>query len=165
MSDDLDKLTDDLMLDVTPAMQRAKSAFWTIAADTPMVDPSDITLAAIQQICPDTRVKRWWSIPGFREWFCNKHEWRQRVEYLVNRGLDAIEDVLSDPEAAPSARVKAFEVLAKLSNKEPARVKEVRFADSQIEKMSKEQLEAFIEREVAQIGELSDADKKKDEVS
>lgn len=149
MADKFDKLAEELTLTISPAQREAKAAFWVVAADTPMVDPAEITLAAAQQICPDTRLKHWWSIPGFQEWFCNQSEWRQRVEYLVNKGLDAIEEVLDDPEAAPSARVKAFEVLARLSSKEPARVKEVRFADAAINEMSPEKLRAFIERQSA----------------
>jgi hypothetical protein len=144
-------LVEELDFVASRSQQEAKAGFWAVAADSPMVDPADLTLAAVQQLCPDTRIKHWWSQPGFREWFCNKNEWRQRVEYLVNKGLDAIEDVLSDPDAAPSARVKAFEVLARLSDKEPARVKEVRFSDSFINNMSEAQLEEYVRRQSKQL--------------
>jgi len=137
---------DEISFVANRSMQQTKAAFWCGAADTPMIDPTDLTLAAVQHLCKDTRIRRWWSLPGFKEWFSNKEEWRQRVEYLVNRGLDAVEDVLNDVEAAPSARVKAFEALARLAEKDPARVKEVRFADSQLNGMSREQLTAYIQR-------------------
>jgi len=157
----LEDLVVELEFQPNNSQLEAKSAFWAIAADSPLVDPANITLATVQQIYPDTRVRRWWGIPGFQDWFCNRHEWRQKVEYLVNIGLDAVKAVLEDPDAAPSARIKAFEVIAKLADREPAKVKEVRFADSNIEKMSKEQLEAYIRGKVARLGEVNTGDEEK----
>jgi hypothetical protein len=144
------KLTDiveDLEFCPTDAMRAAKSAFWAIGKDSPLVDPAEVSLATVQQISPDGRLNRWWGTPGFSEWFTNQQEWRQRIEYLFNVGLDAVEEVFRDEEAPPTAKIRAFEIMARLTEKEPAKVTEVRYHDAQINNMNAQQLKAWLERQ------------------
>jgi hypothetical protein len=130
----------------TEAMRAAKAAFWAVAMDTPLVDPQNITLAAALQLTGVTQLRRWWASPGFSAWWANKDELRQRIEFLVHKGLDAIEEVLADAETPATAKVRAFEILARLADKEPAKVKEIKFADASIQSMSAAQLTRFLEK-------------------
>ena len=77
----LSDIVEDLDFAPNDAMREAKAAFWAVARDNPLVDPAELSLATVQQVCPDSRVRRWWGTPGFAEWFCNQEEWRQRIEY------------------------------------------------------------------------------------
>lgn len=129
------------------AQRQAKAAFWVSLREAPLADPDSITLALALDVVRDTRLNKWWRIPGFKEWFANNDEWRQRIEYLTALALDSAEDILLDPNPkSAGAKVRLIEVLARLANKEPARAKEVKYLDKAVQDMDVNQLEAFLEK-------------------
>jgi len=130
-----------------------KAAFWAKAKDNPLVDPNSITLATVQQLLGNTKVSKLWHLDGFAAWFSNGEEWRQKLEYALNVALDEMIDLLRNPGTMGSAKVRAFEVIARLADREPARVKEVKVLDDDIKKMSQKQLREFIEKHTGQLKE------------
>jgi hypothetical protein len=135
-----------LVYQPTDEEMQTKSAFWAKAQGNPMVDPDNIPVSTVKLILNDTRVERWWKKPGFKDWFLNKEEWKQKLEYAINVGLDAMLDLLRDPQAQGSAKVRAFEILARLANREPAKVKEVKMLDAAVAEMDQKQLDEFIKK-------------------
>lgn len=124
-----------------------KAAFWAKMADDPSVmNRESITLAQAVAVTGCSKLRRWWNQPGFREWFVNGEEWKQKLLYIIDVGLDSLLDIFAsnDPKTA-NARVRAFEVACRLAGREPAKTKEVRFVDKAINEMNPAQLQAFLE--------------------
>ena len=150
------RVIDDGIAELTflpsPEHRRIKSAFWASIAENPILDPASdgVSLAAAQRITGDARLPRWWQLPGFKEWFANKDEFRQRVEYLANLALDVAEEVLLDRDAHPSARVNMTKLVIEVANKIPSRASqkdENKFLDARIAQMGREELEEFIRKQ------------------
>lgn len=134
----------DLVFAPTPDMRRAKAAFWSRVADAPALDGGPVTLAAAQQVGSDKRLTKWWTLPGFQEWFQNKEEFRERMEYLADIALDALEQVLTDPDANPSAKVNSAKLVLEAASKMPR--KEAEAPTSRLESMSRGELEDYVRR-------------------
>lgn len=122
----------------TPNQRAIKARFWKRVEH---VSPKEITKALAVQVS-GPGITRWWDSPGFREWFSNREEAAERLEYLYMLALDTAEELLLNPDAQASAKVNLIKILAQLAGKEPQ--KEVKFADEAIGKMSREQLEQYI---------------------
>lgn len=136
----LEAIKEDLVFLPSPNHRRAKSKFWSRYGD--LEDGSQVTLAAALQLTKEPQLAKWWNLPGFKDWFLNKDEARERLEYLWYLGMDAMEQLFLDPEANHNAKVNAFKQIASLAGKEPNRNE--KFADEDIQKMDKARLKAYI---------------------
>lgn len=134
----------DLVFAPTPDMRRVKAAFWSKMQDNPNLSGSAGTLAAVQQIVTDKRLAKWWSLPGFSEWFQNGEEYRERMEYLADLALDALEQILTDPDANASAKVTSAKLVLEAAKKMPT--KDDSAPASRLEAMSRDELEAYVSR-------------------
>ena len=135
----------DLTFAPTPDMRRAKAAFWHRFADAPTSLSSDpVTLASVQQFGTDKRLSKWWTLPGFAEWFQNKEEFRERLEYLADIALDSLEQVLTDPDSNPSAKVALAKLVLEAASKMPK--KEVESPSTRLEAMSRTELEDYVRK-------------------
>jgi hypothetical protein len=130
----------------TPPQRKVKAAFWAVYNENPIMGVDKINLATVQQITGSAVVSKWWAKDGFKEWFLNKDETRQRLEYLFNLSLDTAEEILIDPEANTNAKVQMIKLLAELTNKMPQKWKQEKFLDENIQKMDKRQLEGFLKK-------------------
>lgn len=160
----VNEVADDLVFLPSPEQRRVKSAFWASVADNPMLDPAGgtITVSQATRITGEGRLSRWWKLPGFEQWFLNKDEFRQRVEYLANLALDVAEEILLDRSAHPSARVNMTKLIVEVANKIPSRAAqkdENRYLDAQIAKMSRDELAEFIDKNTKFLGISSESDK------
>lgn len=134
----------DLTFAPTPDMRRAKAAFWHRVADAPALDGGPVTLAAAQQVGADKRLNKWWTLPGFAEWFQNKEEFRERLEYLADIALDSLEQVLTDPDSNPSAKVASAKLVLEAASKMPK--KDAEAPASRLETMSRGELEDYVRK-------------------
>jgi hypothetical protein len=134
----------DLVFAPTPDMRRVKAAFWSKTRDNPNLVDSASTLTSIQQTVSDKRLTKWWSLPGFSEWFQNGEEYRERMEYLADLALDALEQVLVDPDANASAKVASAKLVLEAASKMPT--KDEAAPASRLETMSRAELEAYVSR-------------------
>lgn len=142
----IEVLASDLSYLPNASQRTIKEAFWCRWNENPLCDPKDITLSIALQIIGDGRLERWWSQPGFKEWFRNQEEFRERAASLAHLALDTIQSILINEDAQPSARVNAaklaMEIAAKMPKAQPAQ----KFLDDQISRMDKRQLEDFLTR-------------------
>jgi hypothetical protein len=141
----LTDLLDDVSFSPTPEQRQVK-ARWTVKCqEDPAGDVDKVTAAQVSQTTGDSRIVKWWGQAGFRDWFLNKAEFRERVEYLLSKALDCAETILedSDPKMA-SAQVQLIKALAEIGGRGASKVKEVKYLDADINRMSPLQLQTMI---------------------
>lgn len=148
ITDILAAAAEDLGFQPEPDHRRVKAAFWAKFYEDPKMDRDRVTLAAVQQYLPDYRLRKWWSMPGFKEWFTNKDEWRQKQEYLVMLAQDEAERILLDRNANANAKVGLIKFLVESIGRASPKMKEVKMLDDAIHKMTPEQLEEFVKKGV-----------------
>lgn len=137
---------DDIIFDPNAEMRKLKATFWTIYGSNPLMSRERVTQAAILEATSDTRIRSWWALPGFKEWFTNKDEWRQRQEYLAGLAQDVAEKILLDPRANANAKVALIKFLTESVGKAEARIREVKMLDAQVHEMTPDQLQEFLQK-------------------
>lgn len=139
---------EDLSFQPSPIQQSLKAQFWARFIPGPLDDPKKLTLPLVQSIVNDAKLKRYWNLPGFKEWFSNQNENVERVEYLWAVGLDAAEQILRDSSTNPAVKVNLLKLLAdvtgRLSSKN--RPVEEKYADEAINKMSQDELKEWLSK-------------------
>lgn len=145
--------TPELLFIPTPSQRQVKARLVTKLADSPILDLSSITLSEAQQLTGSAQLKDWWGKPGFKEWFLDQNEYRQRLEYLFSLALDAAEEILLSTDVkVQGARVAMIKLLSELANKTP-KESQAKYKDEAIAKMSQAELEAFLEKNGIAIGQ------------
>jgi hypothetical protein len=141
--------TQEVVFVPTADMRRAKAAFWTSLSDHPLGigDADTLTLAASKQLGADSRLSRWWAVPGFVDWWQNKQEFKQRLEYMAQLALDSLEEILTDPGANPTAKVNSAKLVLDAANKMPKKVPEENL-DAKLSSMSRAELEEYVRSKV-----------------
>lgn len=145
------ELLEDLSYKPLPRDRELKAKFWVRASSDPLAT-SDVALtrANAERLC-QVKLPNW-DLPGFQDWFFNKDEFRQKIEYSVSLALDALNDVLvnTDPKAQ-GARVQAIKVAMDLAGRTPRQSTNIQVNNvgSQIASMSKAELEAYIQKSSA----------------
>jgi hypothetical protein len=140
------KLADSVIFSPTAMHRKWKIKFWSRFVPNPLTDVNNITIYDIDEIIRDSRISKYWGNQGFKDWFLNTDENREKLEYLFQVSLEVAEEILFDPEANTSAKVNMVKVLAELANKFPSKNATERFVDDEINKMSESQLKAYLER-------------------
>lgn len=144
------QLLSEFQFEPTNAHRKAKSAFWQRFGDNPICDPNDISLAIAAQFVADKRIEKWWSLPGFRQWFSNQNEFRELVESGAYQAVQTAINILSMPTNAKSAgaQISAARLMLEIAQKMPARPspKQEAFLDERIAQMSRAELQEYIAR-------------------
>lgn len=140
-----------LVFSPTREQKQAKATFWSGVEKDSITDLSQITQEMAETHGRDSRIGNWWGIPGFREWFCNWDEFRQRLEFLANHSLDQLETLLSDEKVNANAKVAAIKLIMELSKKVPSKGAQEQYLDEKVSQMNKEQLEEFLRSRVTRL--------------
>lgn len=146
-------LREDLLFMPNPAHRRAKCQFWARYGGLGKVNPSQ---AQVLEITKEPGIAKWWSLPGFKEWFFNQDEARERLEYLYMLALDSAEELLLNPNSNDNAKVQAIKVIANLAGKEPS--KNESYIDAEIQRMDSAKLKAYIEKHTRQLEPAKEVD-------
>lgn len=117
----LDTLLGEISFSPSAEQRQCKAAFWARLEENPICSPDSVTLAAASQLTGEGQLSRWWSIAGFSDWFANKNEFRERIEYLAGRSLDIAEEIIEDVNANPSARVNMIKLIMEVAQKMPGK--------------------------------------------
>lgn len=139
-------LANDLTYLPNPEQRRVKAAFWVRFNENPICEPQNLTLMAVLQLVGDGRLERWWTQPGFKEWFRNQDEFRERAALLADEAIDTIRAIMHNELAPPAARLTAAKLAMEISNRIPKKDQESRFLDDAIGRMDRKQLESFLSR-------------------
>lgn len=143
---DITALAEQVIFTPTPRQRKVKAQFWSRFQPGPFVSPSALTINDIQSVVNVAALKEWWADGLFKEWFMNREEAREKLEYLFMKALETAEEILENPEAQASAKVNMIKVIGELANKFPSKWQE-KFADEDINKMSEAQLKAYLEKQ------------------
>lgn len=146
-------MANDLTYLPTHEQRKVKSAFWVRFNENPLCEPQDISLSVIDRIVHDTRTSKWWAQAGFKEWFRNQEEFRERVESMAHLALDTLMVILvTDDPKTSSARVNAAKLLLEVARKLPSRTQtQDKFADEKISSMDRKQLDAYIAKHMSRV--------------
>ena len=141
----LPSLAADVVFMPTPRQIQVKAKFWSRYQPGPFSSPGGITGSVAMEVTGVRSVADWWGKAGFKEWFLNRDEAREKLEYLFHKALNTAEQILDDPLAQANAKVQMIKVVAELANKFPTKNLE-RFADDDINKMDEQQIMHFLEQ-------------------
>lgn len=142
---DVPALAEKAIFSPSVSMKKVKARFWLRYQPGPFTSPSSINAAEIARLTGSTGIKDWWGKPGFKDWFLNKDEQKEKLHYLFDKSLASLEQILDNPDANPGAKINAIKMLAEMTGhlgKKP----EQKFADESIEQMSESQLLEFIKK-------------------
>jgi hypothetical protein len=135
----------DQIFDPNIDQRKCKSAFWVVKGDSQFGDViSQVSLAEALRVTGENKLKAWWSLPGFIDWFTNNQSFRQRAEYLADLAMDTIEEVLLNPETNPNARINAAKLMMEVAQKLPKQQAQVKLADQFIANMDITQLKEYV---------------------
>lgn len=140
------EIVEDITFLPSPEQRKAKAAFWASYSENPLVGLDVLTVSDAVTLSRDRRVRSWWSLPSFREWFLNQDEFRQRLEYLANLALDTAESILLDTKAHPSARANMVKLVIEAAGRMPNKFAKEKYIDERIGSMDRKQLEEYIRR-------------------
>ncbi len=156
----LEAVLDELLYLPTPAQRRIKAKYWKRAAEATFTDQGP-TLPEILRVVKDKRIPIWWQEEGFKAWFRNEEEFKERMEYIANLALDTVEEILTNPEARESARMAAAKLAIEVAGKMP-KGDVTQFADAKINQMDAGQLRDFIQQTAPKLLEIKKAEKVED---
>jgi hypothetical protein len=103
----------------TPEMRKVKSIVLSRLADDPSSAPGTLLTQSTAERMAGRSLAEWWGQPGFQEWLSNHEEFRERLEGLALTAMDALENVLTQPDMQPTAIVNAAKVVMELASKFP----------------------------------------------
>ena len=143
---DLISIVEQSRFTPTPAQCRRRAELHQGAIQ---VSP-DMSLEALLDAGVSGVVSRWWATPGFREWFLSKDHNKHQAEALLQQAMLRLGDVLRDSDdnseiinAAKEARTLYTALNA------PDKNGDEKFADADVQEMSKEELEQYIKKNTA----------------
>lgn len=126
--------------------QKLKAKFWNRFSPGPGVNLNSITLAGVKRVVNSSSLEQLWLKPGFKDWFLNKDETRERLVYLFNKSLDTLESILDNELANANARMNAVKLLAEMTGHLVKKGGPEKFADQEIENMTENQLKEYLTR-------------------
>lgn len=138
----------------SPAQRACKAKFWK-RMDFDYDLAEGITLLGAVQLTNYSELNRWWQQEGFKDWFLNKDEASERIEYLYMLWMDKAEELLLNPDANHNAVVQIGKIIAQLSGRD----NQERYSDEAIQKMTPQQLKAFIEKAAPRLIKAKSSDK------
>jgi hypothetical protein len=121
---------------------RARNEFYKAQAGTPLPDQE---LATALKFGAPAVISKWWTIPGFADWFTSPTWEKEESHRLLIAAMHRVGEVLRDEQDSGrvlAAAKEAREIYVKLN----APDKEDKYMDDEIGKMDKQQLEEYIRR-------------------
>jgi len=145
---ELQDVTAELIFVPEKEHQKLKAQFWARFSASPFADMDNVTLSQVLEKVQDARLRKWWSVTGFKEWFTNRDEHRERLEYLFDLGMSRAESILmqDDPKSA-GAQVNLIKLIGELTGRISGRgSKDEKFSEAKINNMSEADIQKFLEK-------------------
>ena len=141
----------------TESQRKAKAALLAFLADpeTMLFDLKSLTVDRAISLTGIPALRTWWNQPGFRAWFINKEESRQKIKYLTDKALEAAVQILDDPDPrASSAKVNILKTLLSYEAQEQSLKTNTKFDNMDIN-----QLRGFLKQNAHLIRPLLEEEK------
>jgi hypothetical protein len=100
------------------------------------------------EVTQDTRLQERWTQEGFPEWFADNRCLEAEVLELLYEFPRFARDILNAPPSHTPSKVSMLKLLAELGRLMPTKTKEIVYADKDIQKMGREELAEFVQRNV-----------------
>jgi hypothetical protein len=130
----------------TPEQALAKARFHARLAerssliDAESLDPDDMVEAA-----GAPKLYKWRELPGFWDWFLDQDTFHHRAVALKDRAMAELEDIIGseyiEKILTAKDKLKAIDMLLNLTGAYPAKQREVKFLDKDLEAMTPEEVE------------------------
>ena len=85
-------------------MKQLKAEFYSQSRGRDL--PAILDIEDVLKVIPDRRVRNWWENPSFCSWFMNGSEHVQKVDYLLARQLDNLEEIIEGDSELYSVKDK-----------------------------------------------------------
>lgn len=141
----------------TDSQRKAKASLLAFLADpeTMLFDLKSLSVDRAISLTSIPALRTWWNQPGFRTWFINKEESRQKIKYLTDKALEAAVQILDDPDPrASSAKVNILKTLLAYEAQEQTQKTHTKFDNMDIN-----QLRGFLKQNAHLIRPLLDEEK------
>lgn len=141
----------------TDSQRKAKAALLAFLADpeTMLFDLKSLSVDRAISLTGIPALRTWWNQPGFRAWFINKEESRQKIKYFTDKALEAAVQILDDPDPrASSAKVNILKTLLAYEAQEQTQKTHTKFDNMDIN-----QLRGFLKQNAHLIRPLLDEEK------
>ena len=76
-----------------------------------------VRLQDVETIIPDARIRKWWQIPGFKEWFLDGEDFEVACELAAQEALLACREIVQDSSQKGTARVAAAKLIMTIAKK------------------------------------------------
>jgi hypothetical protein len=133
-------------------MLMAKSKFWRRHAENPMFDADNVQLTQVVRITKCSKLSRFWGNEQFRDWFLDKDYVSHGLKALAEKAIRVLNELLDDPKCPHQAKVRAIEQIFEFGDYKPPVRREVKWADAELAKWNKEELDGFIQQQLAEAG-------------
>lgn len=135
----------------TDEQQRVKSQFWGRLTQDPSTPiPPTPNLALALRLGGNRGIENWWKQPGFPEWFWNKQEFEQKLDYVAMVALQELETTLRTRSIDQEKKIPAIRIALELSGKLRAAT-QAEPVDKKIAQMDRKQLEDYINNKVTKL--------------
>lgn len=124
----------------TDSQLQAKCRFWarTVGA------PADLTVDQIATYAGTSSVRKWWSTPGFQDWFLNRDDARERILFLYIKILDQAQSLIANGDINANALLNLVKSIQLIEERLYPKVEDGENLED-FEKMSESELVALIE--------------------
>lgn len=72
----------------TAKQRMAKARFWSRTAGSPELTINGVALSLAREVTDEPQMDRWWSEPGFADWFKDRNTLIEKVAFARELGLD-----------------------------------------------------------------------------
>ena len=146
-----EQIAEYVQFNPTGAQRAAKTRLQRAMRDNPLLDVSDMKGADLVRITGTPTIIEWSRRAGFMEWLTDQSEAAVKLENLVYKSLEALEDLISndDPKAA-TARVNAVKIIMGLATHLMPRPEN---GKDKVANMSADELREFVRQNINLISE------------
>ena len=140
----------------TKEMKQVKASFYTIYGMAPLCSAADIDLRYALELTGEQKLAKWWQDERFVAWFKNRNVFQQKLEFLAERSVDIMHDLLElgydkglDADTALAIKAKTMGNKIKLMEllfKATAKIPEASKTDTNNEDKAKILVEAMLAR-------------------
>ena len=148
-------MSDNIEFTPSDRHREVKARFWSKAQDYNYMASDKITLATALEVTGDQKLKRFWAIDGFEDWFGDSRRFEAEILALVYEFPAYAKAILDSDSPQISAKVNLLKLLAEIANKMPAKTKEIIVSDKGINKLDEDQLRKQIAEKTKKLKGIS----------
>lgn len=143
-------LLPEVLFNPTEEQRELKAKFWFEYNANPLIDDDQITPTVVSDVL-GRDISSWTKQPHFWDWFKSRDIVKRRLEVAAEKASE-LAIALLDPSVPmqDSARVNLIKIVLEFAGRTPPVRKETKWHDKEIGELDDQQLDALIEKMIAQ---------------